>query len=111
ALSVADHSRGGGRVLLRRQEHTLIITLNRPEARNAVDAPTATAVGDALAAAQRDSDIRVVVITGAGPIAFCAGADLKALARGEDVVPATSPHRDWGFAGVVAHPFDKVLIS
>ena len=52
------------------------ITLNRPEARNALSAGLVTAVYDHLTAANADDAVRVIVITGAGK-GFCAGADLK----------------------------------
>ncbi|SFO44730.1 short chain enoyl-CoA hydratase [Pseudonocardia ammonioxydans] len=50
-----------------------------------------------------------MVLTGAGDQAFCAGADLKALARGEDI---TAPgHQDWGFAGYVTHPISTPTVA
>jgi methylglutaconyl-CoA hydratase len=58
-----------------------LLTLNRPETRNALGADMVEDLDGALAAALADPDIRVVVFTGAGK-AFCAGADLKALAAG-----------------------------
>ena len=59
-----------------------IVTINRPERRNAVDAATAHALYDAFRAFDADDAAAVAVLTGAGG-AFCAGADLKALAAGE----------------------------
>ncbi|WP_064743731.1 enoyl-CoA hydratase-related protein [Actinomadura rifamycini] len=64
-----------------------LITLDRPERRNAVDGPMAEALGEAVGAAERDDGVRAVVLTGAGG-AFCAGNDLKAMAAGEFPVPA-----------------------
>ena len=58
-----------------------IITINRPECRNAVDGPTAQLLYDAFVEADRDPDIAVAVLTGADGT-FCAGADLKAVAAG-----------------------------
>jgi crotonobetainyl-CoA hydratase len=86
-----------------------LITINRPEARNAVNGAVSTAVGDALAAAQTDPDVWAVVITGAGDKSFCAGADLKAISRGENLFHAE--HGDWGFAGYVHHFIDKPTIA
>ncbi|RSN70406.1 enoyl-CoA hydratase-related protein [Actinomadura sp. WAC 06369] len=63
-----------------------LITLDRPERRNAVDGPMAEALGEAVGAAERDDGVRAVVLTGAGG-AFCAGNDLKAMAAGEFPVP------------------------
>jgi enoyl-CoA hydratase len=55
-----------------------IVTIDRPEARNAVDGPTAAALADAFRAFDADDDLAVAVLTGAGGT-FCAGADLKAF--------------------------------
>ncbi|HSZ69354.1 MAG TPA: crotonase/enoyl-CoA hydratase family protein [Solirubrobacteraceae bacterium] len=56
-----------------------LLTIDRPERRNAVDGPTAVALHEAFARFEADADARVLVLTGAGGVAFCAGADLKAL--------------------------------
>jgi enoyl-CoA hydratase len=56
-----------------------LITIARPERRNAVDGPTAAGLADALARFSADDEARVLVLTGEGDEAFCAGADLKAL--------------------------------
>ena len=88
---------------------TLVITLNRPRARNAVDADVAARVADALEAADFDRDIRCVVLTGAGDKAFSAGADLKALGRGER--PLAPGREHYGFAGFVRHPISTPVIA
>jgi crotonobetainyl-CoA hydratase len=96
-------------VLVARHSHTLIITLNRPAAMNAVNPEVSRQVGIALELAAMDADVRAVVLTGAGDRAFCAGADLKVLSRGE---PVTAPGRaDWGFAGFVNHFISKPTIA
>jgi crotonobetainyl-CoA hydratase len=95
--------------LVERRGNVMIITINRPEARNAVNAAVSTAVGDAMAEAQADPDVRVVVITGAGDRSFCAGADLKAIARKENLYHPD--HGEWGFAGYVRHFIDKPTIA
>jgi len=59
-----------------------IVTIDRPEVRNAVDGPTAVALADTFAGFDADPSLAVAVLTGAGGT-FCAGADLKALATGE----------------------------
>jgi crotonobetainyl-CoA hydratase len=92
-----------------RRGNVIIITINRPEARNAVNAAVSTAVGDALEQAQHDPDVRAVVITGAGDKSFCAGADLKAIARRENLYHPD--HGEWGFAGYVRHFIDKPTIA
>ncbi|MEJ7935938.1 crotonase/enoyl-CoA hydratase family protein [Sphingobium sp. AN558] len=98
-------------VLVERQEHILIVTINRPDARNAVNAAVHTGLGKALELAENDPDIRVVVLTGAGDKAFCAGTDLKAMARGESNWPEDREQRSWGWAGVVRHPIGKPIIA
>jgi enoyl-CoA hydratase len=65
-----------------RQESILVVTLDRPERRNAVDAPTASALASAFRAFDGDPSLAVAILTGEGGT-FCAGADLKALAEGE----------------------------
>lgn len=56
-----------------------LITINRPERRNALDATHYDALTDAWTRVRDNSDIRCAIITGAGDISFCAGADLKDL--------------------------------
>jgi enoyl-CoA hydratase len=56
-----------------------VLTIDRPERRNAVDAATATALREGLASFEADEGARVLILTGAGGEAFCAGADLKAM--------------------------------
>lgn len=77
-----------------------VIRINRPEARNAVNAAVSIGVGQALAEADADPAVRAAVITGAGDV-FCAGADLKAIGRGESIDDPDHPAR--GFAGYVRH--------
>ncbi|OBJ67859.1 crotonase/enoyl-CoA hydratase family protein [Mycobacterium sp. 1274756.6] len=95
--------------LTERRDNVLVITINRPDARNAVNGAVSTAVGDALQAAQDDPEVRAVVLTGAGDKSFCAGADLKAISRGENLFHAEHP--EWGFAGYVHHFIDKPTIA
>lgn len=68
-------------VLTEAQNEIFVVTINRPEVRNAVDAPTAQALVDAFRRFDSDDTLRVAVLTGAQGT-FCAGADLKALAGG-----------------------------
>jgi crotonobetainyl-CoA hydratase len=95
--------------LAERRGNVLVITINRPEARNAVNGAVSTGVGDALEQAQNDDEVRAVVITGAGDKSFCAGADLKAISRRENLYH--SDHGEWGFAGYVHHFIDKPTIA
>lgn len=94
--------------LAERRGNVMIITINRPEARNAVNSAVSTAVGDALHLAQNDPEVRAVVLTGAGE-SFCAGADLKAISRRENLFHPE--HAEWGFAGYVHHYIDKPTIA
>jgi enoyl-CoA hydratase len=64
-----------------RRDSIVTVTINRPEARNAVDAATAAALADAFRTFDADETLYVAVLTGAGGT-FCAGADLKAIAAG-----------------------------
>lgn len=70
-------------VKVERRERALWITLNRPEAMNALSPEMVNRIKQALQVARDDSEIRCVVLTGAGQ-AFCAGADLSALPRTAD---------------------------
>jgi enoyl-CoA hydratase len=56
-----------------------VLTIDRPHRRNAVDAPTAERLLEGVEAFEADDGARVLVLTGAGGVSFCAGADLKAL--------------------------------
>jgi crotonobetainyl-CoA hydratase len=99
-------------VLTSRHGHIQLVTINRPEARNAVNQAVAVGVGRALDEAAEDRDVWAVVITGAGDKAFCAGADLKAVSRGESIQPPDEDDaRRWGFAGYVRHPIAKPTIA
>jgi enoyl-CoA hydratase len=71
-------------LLTERAGNVLVLTLNRPQARNALDPELNDALSDAMRAADADPRVRTVVLTGAGPV-FCAGMDLKAFAKGADM--------------------------
>jgi enoyl-CoA hydratase/carnithine racemase len=64
------------------------LTLNRPEARNALNQAVIRELGDALAHLEGDAETRVVVVRGAGARAFCAGADLKGMFRTGSIIDA-----------------------
>ncbi|KAA0275570.1 MAG: crotonase/enoyl-CoA hydratase family protein [Acidobacteria bacterium] len=88
---------------------TAILTIDRPERRNAVDAATAAELLAGLRRFEGDDGARVMVLTGAGEEAFCAGADLKALAEAgpgisDDVVEqvAGRPEGPMGFTRLTA---------
>ena len=69
-------------VLIRREGTVFTLTINRAERRNALNEAVAQGLIEGLDAAQADSEARAVVVTGAGPDAFCAGGDLKPAADG-----------------------------
>ena len=104
----ADSQPDAPAALVERRGNVAVITINRPEARNAVNAAVSTAVGNALEDAQQDPDVRAIVITGAGQ-SFCAGADLKAISRRENLFHPE--HGEWGFAGYAQHYVDKPTIA
>ncbi len=84
--------------LEKRDGHIALVTINRPEARNAVNGAVARALEAALLETERDSDIWTIVLTGAGGKVFCAGADLKEVSKGNLETLWT---KAGGFAGFV----------
>jgi enoyl-CoA hydratase len=92
-------------VLAERRGNVLVITLNRPDARNAVNAALAEGVAHALDELDGDDGLAVGVVTGAGK-GFSSGMDLKAFVAGERPY-----YGDRGFAGIVQRPPDKPLIA
>jgi enoyl-CoA hydratase len=92
-------------VLTEERDGVLVVSLNRPEARNAVNEALATAVAEAMERLDESPELRVGVITGTGGT-FCAGMDLKAFVRGEHPVVEGR-----GFAGLVERPPAKPLIA
>lgn len=95
-------------VLRERSGHVEILTINRPEARNAVNGAVSTAMSEALDELSDDPDTWVVVLTGSGEKAFSAGMDLKAFAAGEGVAVMNT---SGGFAGIARRRFPKPLIA
>ena len=92
-------------VLAEARDGVLEITLNRPEARNAVNAAVAEGVAAAVDRLDADDALRVAILTGAGS-SFCAGMDLKAFVAGE------RPYAEGrGFAGIAQRPPEKPLIA
>lgn len=75
-----------------------LLTLNRPEAYNAINDEVAKRMEELVNQTENDSDIRVVILTGAGDKAFCAGADLKMIAAGRGEELGTEGN---GFGGFV----------
>jgi enoyl-CoA hydratase len=92
-------------VLTERRDEVLVITINRPDQRNAVNAAVAEGIGRALDDLDADSDLMIGILTGAGK-GFCAGMDLKAFAAGE-----RPWYADRGFAGITQRSSEKPLIA
>lgn len=92
-------------LLVEQRGRVLVLTLNRPRARNAISLELATALADALDDLDARDDLSVAVLTGAGST-FCAGMDLKGFSRGE--IPIVEGK---GFAGLVERPPRKPLIA
>ena len=69
-------------LLVERVDHVMVVTMNRPEAKNAFTPAMLVGMADAWAELDSDDDLHCAVLTGAGG-AFCAGMDLKARAKGE----------------------------
>jgi enoyl-CoA hydratase len=64
------------------QGHRADITINRPDKRNAINPAVVTGIAQSLERAEQDEEVRVVVLTGAGDRAFCAGGDLGGMSDG-----------------------------
>ncbi len=77
-MSDADATAPGAPVRYERRGSAALITIDRQDKRNAVDGPTAAALHEAYLRFEADDEARVLVLTGAGGVSFCAGADLKA---------------------------------
>jgi len=75
-------------------DHIAVITINRPKVLNALDVPTLLELESVFDRVERDDDVRVIIITGAGEKAFAAGADIKYMS-GLDVGEA----KEWGALG------------
>ncbi|MUN54411.1 crotonase/enoyl-CoA hydratase family protein [Kocuria koreensis] len=87
------------------KDSALVITLNRPEKKNAINAEVAGELRAAVEKLESDPDLRVGILTGASGT-FCAGMDLKAAAKGENV--SIEGH---GFAGFVQTVTSKPMIA
>jgi enoyl-CoA hydratase len=92
-------------VLTERRERILLITINRPDQRNAINAAVASGIATALDTLDTDAGLSLGVLTGAGN-GFSAGMDLKAFVAGERPYAG-----DRGFAGITQRASDKPLIA
>ncbi|TMM03162.1 MAG: crotonase/enoyl-CoA hydratase family protein [Actinobacteria bacterium] len=88
-------------------DHVAVITIDRPQARNAVSPEVAQGIEAAIDAAEADEDVWVAVLAGTPPV-FCAGADLKAIHEGRAADLSTARG---GFGGVARRERSKPLIA
>jgi enoyl-CoA hydratase len=84
-----------------------VVTIDRPERRNALDRDTYRELGRAFVEAEHDDTVRAVVLTGAGEKAFCAGMDLKAFAEGNRITADDGPGPDV----FVEHVYPKPIVA
>jgi crotonobetainyl-CoA hydratase len=106
-VTITEGLDSGVRVEVRDQ--ILVITLARPEARNAVNQQMAIRIADVLEYVEASMDIRVVILAAEGDQAFSAGADLKGIAKGELPIPPGREH--YSFAGFVNNPVSVPMIA
>jgi enoyl-CoA hydratase len=101
--------RQDSRMVLERALHdgVLVLTMNRPEHRNALNRDLFRELGNAFVTAETDPDVRAIVLTGAGDKAFCAGMDLKAFAAGEPIGSGDGP----GTAVFVERCYPKPIVA
>ena len=92
-------------VLVERRGYAQVITINRPEVKNALDGAAARALAAAVDELDSDDELRVGVLTGAGGT-FCAGMDLKGFAAGEN-----SAAGGRGFGGIAERPPAKPAVA
>jgi len=94
-------------VEIEKNGHLAIITLNRPEARNAINGEMAQTMENCLDEFENDKELWVGILKAEGPV-FCAGADLKEIAAGNGGTLAT---KKGGFAGITRRERSKPLIA
>lgn len=92
-------------VLTERRDNVLVITINRPDQRNAVNKAVSEGIAAAIDELDGDDGLSLAVLTGAGR-GFCAGMDLKAFAAGEIIW-----HDTRGFGGIIQQPPAKPIIA
>ncbi|MCF8881954.1 crotonase/enoyl-CoA hydratase family protein [Erythrobacter sp. SN021] len=92
-------------VLTSKEDGILVVTINRPEAKNAMTKAAAEGIAAAMDRLDSDDSLRVGILTGAGGT-FCSGMDLKGFLRGES--PSIEGR---GFGGIVQKPPEKPLIA
>ncbi|WP_317932260.1 crotonase/enoyl-CoA hydratase family protein [Halioxenophilus sp. WMMB6] len=104
-MSEATKTSAAEELLISVTDSVMTLTINRPQAKNAINQSVAQAIADAIDELDSRSDIRVAILTSAGGC-FCSGMDLKAFVAGEK--PVIPGH---GFAGIVEAPPQKPIIA
>lgn len=89
---------------------TLVITFNRPDARNAISTVMGQEITDAMNSFEADPNLRACVLTNTGNC-FCAGSDLKEISAGTHKRPTDEAGNDLGFAGITKRYINKPLIA
>lgn len=91
-----------------RRDGIFLVTLDRPEVRNAVNSQLWEELCNAVETFEQDEDLSVMVVTNTGKC-FCAGSDLKEIAAGTYHAPRY--REEWGFAGMTRHYISKPVIA
>src|SRR4051812_43080550 len=91
-------------VSLEQRDRVLVVTIDRPEVRNAYDPPTLRTMADAFARAKHDPGIGAAVLAATGGLSFSSGFDLNALDRGDDVAASVARFDE------VIHDLDRIPI-
>ena len=98
----------GNEVKYEVSNHVAVVTLNRPDKRNAVNGAVASALGWICEETERDDDVRACILTSSLESTFCAGADLSEISKGNAGALST---KEGGFAGFVKYPRTKPWIA
>jgi enoyl-CoA hydratase/carnithine racemase len=98
-------------IVTEERHHIRILTIDRPEVRNAVDARHSAEITEHMDRWESDGDVWAVIVTGAGDQAFSAGMDLKARHEANRSGPDAMASRGSGFAGLTGRSFPKPLIA
>ncbi|HIG21884.1 MAG TPA: crotonase/enoyl-CoA hydratase family protein [Henriciella marina] len=98
----------GNEVTYEVKDHVAVVTLNRPDKRNAVNGAVASALGWICEETERDDDVRACILTSSLESTFCAGADLSEISKGNAGALST---KKGGFAGFVKFPRTKPWIA
>lgn len=89
-------------ILSKKEGHVLVVTIDRQKAMNSLDADANREMAGIWDTFERDDDLRVAIITGAGDRSFCAGADLKSLIPAQRAAVREGKSDPWGFGGDLA---------